>query len=471
MSRLRFGLGALGLTREELTWFSGSLLGIAIAMAAFLRVATLRWNSFETNAFDLAFFDQIIFNTSRGRWFDTSFIPYNFAGQHLQPILVAYVPAYWLGAGPYFLMVSQAVVGALAAVPLFFFARKLGLHAAIATAAVVAYLANPYLHRAMAFDFHPEVMAAFPVFFAAWAIAADRRRLAVVSTLSVLAFKEDTVFLALALAGYMWIRDLRREAMLTAGVALGWALLGVFVVMPLVRDGQASDLVQRFGYLLPHRTVADFLLVPLRAAKVLLAPAQLWTMALFIGASSLVVLWRPVYLVVLVPGLGLALLSTHGVQRHLEFHYAAELVPLIVVAALLAAVSLRERIGTAAVAVAVVAPPLLAAAVFHPLADGHAGSPSAQHRTAVLAALALVPGDENVSVSAQTGLLPRIAHHRGAYEFPDGFEHADWIVVDRSGVRSSRTTEAGWAEHLETVSRTKELVFAEDGVEVYRGAP
>lgn len=471
MSRLRFGLGALGLTREELAWFSGSLLAVAVAVAAFLRVATLRWNSFETNTFDLAFFDQIIFNTSQGRWFETSFIPYNFAGQHLQPILLAYAPAYWLGAGPYFLMVSQAVAGALAAVPLFFFARKLGLHAAIATAAVVAYLANPYLHRAMAFDFHPEVMAAFPVFLAAWAIAADRRRIAVVSTLSVPVFKEDTVFVALTLAGYMWIRDLHREAAITGGVALAWAVVGVFLVMPLVRDGQASDLVQRFGYLLPHRTVADFLLVPVRAARVLLAPAQLWTMALFIGASSVVALWRPVYLAVLVPGFALALLSTHGVQRHLEYHYAAELVPLIVVASVLAAVSLRERIGTPAVGVAMVVPPLIAAALLHPLADGHAGSPSDQHREAVLAALAFVPGDEDVSVSAQTGLLPRIAHRRGAYEFPDGFERADWIVIDRYGLKSLRTTEAGWADVLETVSRTKELVFAADGVEVYRGGP
>ena len=60
-----------------------------------------------------------------GGWFETSFVPYNFAGQHFEPILLVFVPAYWLGAGPYFLTVSQAGRRSAAAIPLYFFARAL----------------------------------------------------------------------------------------------------------------------------------------------------------------------------------------------------------------------------------------------------------------------------------------------------------------------------------------------------------
>jgi uncharacterized membrane protein len=173
---------------------------------------------------------------------------------------------------------------------------------------------------------------------------------------------------------------------------------------------------------------------------------------------------------VLLPGLALALLSTHGVQRRLEFHYAAELVPLVIVVTSLAAVSLRKRIGTVGVAMAVALPPLIAMLVMHPLPDGHVGAPSEQHRAALMTALSLVPNDEDVTVSAQTGLLPRIAHHKQAHEFPGYYEEADWIVIDRSGIRSSRASEDGFFSKLEIVQQTRELVFAEDGVEVYRRA-
>ncbi len=471
MSRLRFRLGALGQSRQEAAWFGGSLCAIAIAMAAFIRVAMVRWDSFETNSFDLAFFDQIIFNTSRGRLFDTSFVSYNFAGQHLEPILLAFVPAYWFGAGPLSLMLTQAVVGAVAAVPLYFFARRLGLHAAIALAAVVAYLANPYLHRAMAFDFHPEVMVALPAFASAWAIVAGRKRLAVVTALSVLLFKEDAVFVAVALAGLMWMEGLKSQAKLTALVSIVYAAVAVLVIMPLVREGQSSDLVERFGYLLPSHSLGDVLLVPFRATKVLLDPSQLWTVVLFVGATSLVSLRRPWLLVALLPGLALALLSAHPQQRHLEFHYAAELLPVVIIAGLIAAVPLRERVGSGVVAALIVLPTLAGLIILNPLADAHGDPPSEQHKVAVLNALALVPDAETLEVSAQSGLLPRLSQRESAHEFPGNAETAEWIVVDRYGFRSSQSLAAGFDERLAVVRRTAELVYSEDGVEVFRRQP
>lgn len=471
MSRLRFRLGALGRSRQEVAWFGASLGVIAIAMVAFLRVAMVRWNSFETNSFDLAFFDQIIFNTSHGRWFETSFVSYNFTGQHLEPILLAFVPAYWLGAGPYFLMVTQAVVGTLAAIPLYFFARRLGLHAAISTAAVVAYLANPYLHRAMAFDFHPEVMIALPAFISAWAIVAGHKKLAVVAALSVLLFKEDAVFVAVALAGFMWMRALRSEAKFTAQVSVLYAAVAVLVIMPLVRGGHSSDLVERFGYLLPGHGPGDVLHAPFLAAQVLLDPSQVWTAILFLGASSIVSLWRPWLLVGIVPGLVLALLSAHPPQRVLELQYAAELIPVVTITGLVAAVSLREHMGSTAVAGLVAVPTIVALVALNPLADAHGNPPSAQHRSAVLAALALVPADDSVEVSAQSGLLPRLSHRSSAHEFPGNAETAAWIVVDRYGFRSSQSVASGFDDRLADVRMTTEIVYSQDGVEVFRRTP
>ena len=475
MPRLWIRLGALRISRSELVWFTGALVAIGVALSAFARLATLRWQSFETNSFDLAFFDQIIFNTSRGRWFETSFVSYNFAGQHLEPILLAYVPAYWLGAGPYFLTISQSAVAALAAIPLYFFARRLTHQPAIACAAVVAYLANPYLHRAIAFDFHPEVMAAFPVFLAAWAIVAERRWLAISATLSVLLFKEDTVFVALLLAGLMWVRGLRTEAKITGTVAVAYAVLAVLVLMPLVRDGESSDLVDRYGYLLrgdgTGGVVEGIFLAPLRAARVALHPEQVWTAGLFVFIGSLVAFRHPTSLLWIAPGVGLAVLSNHPQQQRLELHYAAELVPAIIVTGTLSANSLLNRLRVPRIAFAMAAPPVVAMLFLSPLAHGHGEAPSERHRAAVHAALAYIPASEDLPVSAQSGLLPRLSQRRQAHEFPGHASKAEWMVIDRYGFRSSQSLAAGFDLKLEEIRRSTELVYSEDGVEVFRRAP
>lgn len=472
---LWFRLGPVSWSRAETAWFVSATVAAGVAVAAFVRTATLRWQSFETNAFDLAFFDQIVFNTSRGRWFETSFVSYNFAGQHLEPVLLLYLPAYWLGTGPFFLTVSQAVVAGAAAWPLYFFARHLTHQSAIAFATVIAYLANPYLHRAIAFDFHPEVMVAGSAFLGAWAIVSQRQLVAVVSALSVLLFKEDAVFVALLLASLMWRRGMKREAQLTAAVAVAYAAIAVLVVMPLIRGGESSDLVDRYGYLFSLHgdtgLVEGVLLLPSRAARVLLNADQLLTVAAFLAASCVIAVWRPLHLLWLGPGLALALLSNHPPQRQLELHYAAELVPTAMILALVSADALRNRVRASLLASALAGPPLLAMVLLNPLAEGHGPAPGDQHRAAVASALALIPPSEDVSVSAQSGLLPRLSQRRQAHEFPGHASKAEWIVVDRYGFRSSQSLAAGFDEALEEVRRTAELVFSEDGVEVFRRAP
>ena len=116
-------------------------------------------------------------------------------------------------------------------------------------------------------------------------------------------------------------------------------------------------------------------------------------------------------------------------------------------------------------------PTVLAMIVLNPLADGHGEAPSERHLAATRAALALIPADEDSSVSAQSGLLPRLSQRRQAHEFPGHSSMAEWIIVDRYGFRSSQSLAAGFAVKLEEVRRTAELVYSEDGVEVFRRMP
>lgn len=455
-------------------WPVAAVLTTAAFMAGFVANALSRWENYRTNAFDLAFFDQIIWNTSRGNWFQTTFVGYNFAGQHLEPVLLLFVPAYWLGAGPPVLLATQAVVAAAAAVPLYCASRRFGLRALLASGVTLSYLLNPYLHRALDFDFHPEVMVALPVFSAAWAVAAKRYKLAAVLAVSTLLFKEDAAMVALALAAVLWFEGARREALVTGSIAVLYAVVAVLVIMPLVRGGASSDLVERYGYLVDTTRQSQFLprlvMHPWVIPRHLFAPAQMWTMALFIGASAPLAVFRPKLVVFLLPGLAVALLASHTSQRALELHYSAGLVPLVLFVGLLSARAAKRYVPPAALLTAIIGPAILgfvALSPFSPTAVRERG-PSEQHLQALNEGVSLVPSDPTVEVSAQSSLLPRLSQRANAWEFPQAVARVEWVVVDSYTHRSQQSVATGYDAALDTVRSTFERVYARDGVEVFR---
>ncbi len=458
----------------RLSWSTVAISGIsAVAAVFFVANAVTRWRDYQTNAFDLAFFDQIIWNTSRGDWFETNFVAYNFAGQHMEPILLLFVPFYWFGGGPLVLLVVQSVGVALATPLLYAASRGFGLPKILALAVAASFLVNPYLHRAVDFDFHPEVLVAIPVFAAAWAVSAKRYRLASALAISALLFKEDAAFVVLALAGLLWFEGAKKPALVTATVGIAYAVVIVLVVMPLIRDGAPSDLVERYGYLVGTSNQAEFLPRLLSRPWVipqhLFAPAQLWTAGLLLAITAPLAMLRPHLLLFILPGLAVALLASHPEQRALELHYSAEIVPLIVLFGLLGVRTALRRVPQPVVATAIVLPVLLgffAISPFSPFQD-RSTLPTSEHRDALDAAVALVPQDPAQSVAAQSGILPRLSQRRDAREFPGGATSADWVVVDRYGHISGQS-QPEYESTLAEVRATFERVYERDGVEVFR---
>ena len=229
------------------------------------------------------------------------------------------------------------------------------------------------------------------------------------------------------------------------------------------------------------------LLRPWVIPRELLAPTQLWTAALFIGVSAPLAVPRPKFLLLLVPGLALALLAEHGAQTELDLHYSANVLAVAFLVAL-PAVGVWSALPGSALAraapagssayriISALRPPAVTAIAvagflgmspFSPFADANR-APTAEHRAAVLAALALIPGDDQVRVSAQSGILPRLSQRDNIHEFPARALDAEWVIVDRYGHRSSQSVADGYDGRLDTVRRLDERVFDRDGVEVFR---
>ncbi|MGH2598544.1 MAG: DUF2079 domain-containing protein [Dehalococcoidia bacterium] len=317
-------------------WHMAALAGmIGLAWATFTwALLSAHW-SYHSTAFDLGFFDQIIWNTSRGRWFQTSFVDYNFLGQHMEPVLLLYAAAYRLVPRVELLLVSQAAVVALAAVPLFLAARRLLASATAAVLVAAAYLLSSHLHGAVLFDFHPEVMGVAGIFGALALLAAGRPGWALLSLAAVFLLKEDAALVALGFAIVFWLFGHRRLAFVLVAASILYLVLVAGIAMPALRGGP-GDLQERYGYLGADvgEIVAGAVRRPDVVAHHLVGGPQLRATAYLLATQAFLPLINPAALGA-VPLLAANLLSTHPAQHDLTLQYPVLIYAMLFVSGVL----------------------------------------------------------------------------------------------------------------------------------------
>jgi uncharacterized membrane protein len=462
-------------------------------MLLFARFALARHDAFESNAYDYAFFDQIIWNTAHGRFFDTSFLSYNFLGQHFEPVLLLYALGYRAGAGIDSLALTQAWSAGAAAVPLYYAGRRATGSGVCALMLALAFLLSAPLHSALDFDFHPEMLGFFFVFVALYFVVAGRPGAAIGALLPLLALKEDMALILLAFAVLLFTRGRRRPAAILAGVAVAYVCVIVLVAMPAIRGGP-GDLTERYAYLSADSTV--WTLAPHVAWRAVVGTADaLPAIARVEGSLGFIAVLSPAGVVAAAPNIALAALSDHPQQSALELHYVMAPLTLSWVAGVLglqAIAGVRPRAGSPEsaggaaqgaqdaaapwrrIAVMGLAAVALAGATItfaadSPYAPWAARShPDAAHQRVIREALTLVPAD--AAVSAQGTLLPHLSQREEAYEFPDVRDAAD-VVVDAALPVTSQARAAGYDDAIAGLKeRGFEEVFARDGVRVYRRA-
>jgi uncharacterized membrane protein len=445
-----------------------------LAAFTFIRRAVERHRSFESNAYDFGFFDQIIWNTSQGRWFETSFTPYNFLGQHFQLVLLPFALAYRLGAGIEILLVTQALFVGAAAVPLYYATRRATSSGIAALLLSLGFLFSASLHRGLDFDFHPELMSYFFVFLAVYSLVAARPLATIAALLPVLALKEDMPMILAAFAVLLFARGFRREGAALFGIAAAYAIVVVLVVMPWIRGG-SGDLTERYGYLIAESTwwsiVPD---VTVRAMQHLW-PEPVESIGGLLASTGFVGLMNPLAVFVALPSFLLAGLSDHPQQSRLELHYATAPLALTWVAVVLGIgwmsrlrVARQSVLPPGAIGAGIVVGAAFATFLlwspYSPRTTHFA--PSAAHREIIGQALAAIPPD--AVVSAQGTLLPHLSQRQHIYEFPRVGD-AEYIIVDSSLPTTGQTREAGYERGIASLEgRGYDLIFDVDGVQVFR---
>jgi uncharacterized membrane protein len=368
----------------------------------------------------------------------------------------------------------------VAAVPLYYAARRVTASGVCALALALADTLSAPLHSALDYDFHPEVMGFFFIFLALYFLISARPIATMLALLPLLALKEDMALVLLAFALLLALRGHRRAGAVLAAVSVAYIVAVVLIAMPLIRGG-SGDLSTRYAYLFDGSSV--WTLAPDAAWRAASQLANaLPAVARVESSLGFAALLSPAGVAAAAPTLLLATLSDHPQQSALELQYAVPSLALSWVAAVLALawVAARGEGGAASprwrrAATFVLAALVLASAAFtfarsspySPTAGRYA--PPAAHRQAVRDALALVP--PAAPVSAQGTLLPHLSHREQAYEFPE-VHGASYIVVDAALPVTAQARAAGYDAAVAALPGGHyEQIFARDGVRVFRLLP
>ncbi|MFI5042456.1 MAG: DUF2079 domain-containing protein, partial [Acidimicrobiales bacterium] len=404
---------------------------IGLYVVVFGRLTWAMQSNFGTFTFDMGIFDQEIWEASR---FGSTFVTtrgLSMWANHVNPIVYLLVPFYWLGAGPHFLYLTQTVVLAAGAIPLWLLARDRFGDGWLALGVPLAWLLYPALEWNNWWHFHPDCLAVTPLLFAWWFASKGRWRWYALCVVLVLACKEDAAFTVAALGVVVGIRHRLRAGLWTIGAAVAWLVVCLKLIIPHATG--AGDPFYAYQYSELGRNTNQIVYNLFRH------PSRIWHVAVMrnrreyywkllapVGGLALL---APTVLLIVAPAVLLNIANTQGYALEIRYQYQ-----LLVMAGIFLAVI--EGIAKHRPPVRRFCVGLLCACA---LATNAAWSPSlldttayhsgawARHsaRTDVMnAAVRLVP--HGVGVSASYTITPHLTHRYHIYDWPNPFQMAYW---------------------------------------------
>ncbi len=440
---------------------SGALLGFGWLASLLLR----RADGLATRAYDLAFFQQVVWNVSEGNGFVSSFNDGSFLGVHFSPLLVvpALVEMVWADAR----VLSLFHVLALAAAgPAAFLFLRAACRPSPWAPWLAAAIAAPLpiwsaIQEAGLADFHTESLALPFALLAGWAGLRGRTWLLFAFAGVVLLAKEDQGYTLLAVGALIAargpgrLRDGRRHApgvrsagLLLMVVGVFWTLAVFGVLMPLLRGGASLETGWYYSWIIEGGgplANADRIIEQLTNGAGWMAAA-----GLLLSTAALPLL-RPAWLLFALPPVLASLLSANVAQAGLTLHYTLlPMVPILVAAALggrsLLAWSARRfrrsrrRVGAGVVGRRPMAPVLLALAVpaigVAWIGGGLPPTMRAEHsqwdrppaHDELLRFAEQIPGE--VVLIVDDSIAPPLASRADLLLIPNGALDA-WVLVDR----------------------------------------
>jgi uncharacterized membrane protein len=415
----------------------------AIYFVLYSILAVLRHRSYHSFGFDLGLFDQVLWNTTQGRLFESTMsqanpVPHSLLGDHFSPALGLIAPFYYLYPHPETLLVAQTLALALGAWPVYLLAR-LKLPSGYPLLWVLVYFLFIPLAYINLDDFHEVALAVAPLGFALYFLERERKVWFLAFLLFTLLVKEEMGLVGAGFGAYALIG--KRDWKFGLGTLVGSLAafeVSVQYVIPYFAGGNRYPYIGiRYADVggSPLGILQTLVTNPLRIVHALLQPKKVFFVVAIFGpvlGLSAIAGWASL---ILLPTLGYLLLSNYEPQFSFTSQYSAPLIPLVIGTAIIGMARLSKSIQAPAAA-AVLVSSLLFSWAFGDLPFSRKFDPSsfqAQSRyAAFLPHLAQIPPDARVS--AENGFTSHLSERRYIYDWGfEGIQDAQWIVLDYEG--------------------------------------
>ena len=331
-------------SQTNIAW--GLLILIMVVYAVEMsHQAVLRYDTFKATAFDLGNMDQVLWNTIHGRLFQFTNQAIDWYGPptrlafHFEPIILPLSLLYVFHADPRILLVFQTLALASGALPVFLLTRRyLREWPILAALMAMAYLLSPALLGVNIFDFHPVALATPLLLYAVLALTYKRYVWFLIACVLAAACKED-VPLTIAVFGILviWKYKLPRLGITLMIGGVLWSFLAFKVIMPHFYPGvQANNFWYRYEALgsSPGAAIANILVHPWILFTTFFTLDRLYYMAGLVRSVGFLPLLAPEWLLPILPGLAINLLSTDPLLYSGVYQYNATIIPFIMIAAI-----------------------------------------------------------------------------------------------------------------------------------------
>jgi uncharacterized membrane protein len=436
-----------------------SLRAVAITLAVLFAVSfsvllIRKHDSFQTRVYDLARFDQAIWNTLHGRFLFSTLLNESILGNHFSPYMALLSPLFLIWSDVRMLFVVQAVGMAVAGFLLHNIVRA--RHPVLALWFLLAFYLNPTLHEVTLYEFRRITLAVPYLALALYALYARKRRLMVLGFGLALLCKEDVGFIVFMVGLFVLLfqRDWKWGVPLMV-LGAAWVVVVSLWIIPLYAPASDEPAVYPQLYYFDYLgdSYAEMARTLLRDPLILVR--QLWDAErlqalwqLFLPLGIVLPFLAPDWALICVPTLGYLLLSNEPVLYRLEKWHPASILPVLFAAIGVSLIRLTEsarhraphtsapRLAASVATAVLLAATVAGYALYSPAPLGGRYQPSlyrvTEHDRLALNIVAAVPPDARVA--AQVRYVPHLAHREHIYHYPwivIGLESVDYLVLDR----------------------------------------
>jgi uncharacterized membrane protein len=416
-------------------------------------LSVLRHVTYHSFGPDLGIFDQVFWNTTQGRFLESTMSlvqaqPHSYLADHFSPVYLLLMPAYALIPRPETLLVVQTLFLALGVWPLYLLARsKLepGFHRLVWVLVYFLFLPVAFINL---FDFHELALAVLPLGFAIYFLENGRPGWFLLSLVSTFLIKEELPLVGFGFGAYILLA--KRDWKLGLGVLAGSlaAFLAVVrVIIPAFGGGSYEYFARRLNYryaelgTTPQEIIATAFSHPGRIVHLLFQAQKLKFLVGIFGPVLGLTAISGFAAILVLPTLGILLLSNYAPQYAFTSHYSAPLIALVIGTSILGFARLRASFRRP-VAAGVLASSLVFSFLFGDLPfsrhfDARMFEPEPRY-AAFVGNLDRIPPD--ASVAAENNLTPHLSHRRFIYNLEfEGPYNAEYLALDDAALGRNAT--------------------------------